>query len=976
MIASKNRYELRQYLRFQLEQMSAKNQQHQFEELAFELARQTVSRRIVPATGPVQAGGDQGRDFESFRTYLASTPMASSLSVAAEGTITLAFGCTLDKALTNKIKRDLRSMFGGASKPNAVYYYAVPDLPVAKRHNLQKLCLDTYGAHLEIFDGQAIANLLAEPEHFWIAEQFLSVPADMYPAVEADADYAALRHRWFDEAREIGSYSDFLEVKRGLRSATFSAELRADLGAWSDLLKETIGKFGPTVERKALYEIAVAQLRGRGSLNPAEWAVTRFFEMFDEASPPNEVEDATLLASYAMSARMRGEFTAPTELVEGWRAKARAAIMRSLAADINDGSRYRLLLVRGHLDFDDLGTDNADQRAERLLTHWEAAAKIAAVSPFADIDALVGLLEMVLPVIGDHPRYQALADHVDAIVSERSGKFAGAEQGRNRAIQYLKVDKLTLAIDQLQRAKDGWFSAETMRGSILAMLNLAECYVQLHLPLAARYYAAAALHLAGRSDGDNLRPLVAQAAFLVADSYLLNGEGLSYLAAFGGAAELHMNFATDPEDLEQHDKFSAGLAQAAQMRTILVKNAPDFEGLVDKIIDGWKLDPAYADGVRTLGGKPPWSDMSPTEIEALLADQLGQGLFGDTGGRVHFRWRALGLSWSIEAAATARLDAERFGAALQIALVDLSDRDLLIIPTDVHIKIEVGGSEPSAVRQEPDNGTLRFIIQLPDGGDKAGEVERTFAMSATMVAQATALPFDEFRQILDAKMERGLLTRAFWVQPVSALLKDVRELLIREMPDLSSLAVPGIAIPPALVHPDLDWRSGPAPGYSTEQSKLALENRYRRTAPIVRKVAPLLMGQMQSRKVLEDHHAGGMPDWQLCNCIYNFTLNAAMEEELGGPLLGGTADAQGVMNRAMKRIERGDIPKIDLAKFNRAFVDLQLGFNTLATLKGWGLEIHRQTPDSVGTKRFLDVRYNNSSDDIEHEDFFGWDSTA
>ncbi|MCI4591124.1 hypothetical protein MOK15_13610 [Sphingobium sp. BYY-5] len=976
MTASKNRYELRQYLRFQLEQMSAKNQQHHFEELAFELARQTISRRIVPATGPVQAGGDQGRDFESYRTYLASTPIASSLSVAAEGTDTLVFGCTLDKALTNKIKRDLRSMFGGTPKPTVVYYYAVPDLPVAKRHNLQKLCHDAYGAHLEVFDGQAIADLLAEPETFWIAEQFLSVPADMFPAVEADADYAALRRRWFDEVREIGSYSDFIEVKRGLRRATFSPELRADLGLWSDLLKETLGKFGPVIERKALYEIAVAQLRGRGSLDPAVWAVSRYFEMLDETSPPNEVEDATVLASYAVSARLRGEFNAAPELVEGWREKARAAIERSLAEDINDGSRYRLLLVRGHLDFDELGTADVDERAERLLLHWEAAAKIAAISPFADIDALAGLLEMVLPIIGDHARYRDLADQVDAIVAERGGKFTAAEQGRNRAVQYLKADKVALAVDQLQRAKDGWFSAETMRGSVLAMLNLAECYALLHLPLASRYYAAAALHLAGRSDDESLRPLVAEAAFLVADSYMLNGEGLSYLAAFGGAAALHMHFATDPEELERHAKFSAGLVQATQMRTLLVKNAPHLEAAADAIVDGWKLDPAYANSIRQLGDKPPWATMSLPEIAALLAEQLGQGLFGDVGGRVQYQWHALGINWSIEAAEDARLDAGRFGAALQIALVDLSDRDLLIIPSDVHVRIETGSAGPSSLRQDPDNGTLRFIITLPEGGDQTEEVERTFAMTATMVAQATALPFVDFRTILDGKMERGLMTRAFWVQPVSALLKDVRDLLIGDMPDLSQQHAPALAIAPALVHPDLAWRSTPAPGYSREKSIQALENRYRRTGPVMLAIVPLLMGEEKSRDVLQACHAEGMPDWQLCNCIYNFTLNAAMEEELGGPLLGGTPDAQGVMNRAIKRIENGAMPKVDLAKFDKAFVDFQLGLNTLATLKGWGLQLHRQTPNSIATKRFLDARYMNSSDDIDHEDVFGWNAAA
>ena len=91
----KNRVQLKQYVRFQLEQMSARNEHHLFEELAFELARQTVTRRLLPATGPVQAGGDGGRDFESYRTYLAATPIDSSVAAGLEGDDVLVFGCMM-----------------------------------------------------------------------------------------------------------------------------------------------------------------------------------------------------------------------------------------------------------------------------------------------------------------------------------------------------------------------------------------------------------------------------------------------------------------------------------------------------------------------------------------------------------------------------------------------------------------------------------------------------------------------------------------------------------------------------------------------------------------------------------------------------------------------------------------------------------------------------------------------------------------
>jgi hypothetical protein len=975
----KNRYQLRQYIRFQLEQMSAKNEHHLFEELAFELARLTVSRRLVPATGPVQAGGDQGRDFESYRSYLANSPIAASVGAGLDNDDVIVFGCTLNKQLEGKIKGDIKTMCSSEPKPDAIYYYAAPDLVVAKRHELQAWSRKQHDAKLEVFDGQAIANLLAEPEHFWIAEQFLAVPAEMYPPIEGTGEYGGLKERWFDGSREIANQADFLEVKRGLRKATFKTELKPDLGKWLALMEGVARSQEGPIQRRALYEIAVGQLRGRGKLDPAEWAIEQFFESFVKESDPaaNEVEDATLLGSYAVSSFRQGDFAGPVEKALAWANHARTAIDQSLAGDLPDGSRFRLLLVRGHLDFDDVAAAKTeDERAEKMLGYWEHAMDIADTSPFADAEAVAGLLETVLPAVGDHPRFRALADRVDALIAERGGKAAGADQGRKRALKYLDAGQLKLAIDQLQRVKEGWFAAETMRGSVLAMLQLAEAYLELNLPLAARYYGAAAIYSIGNSAGDELRALMSSAAFLFANTYLLNGEGLSYLAAAGRAAEIHVNFSADPEELEEQPGFSAAIVQTSQMRAMIAAVAPEFLTHADAILDGWLIDPAYGRAIKEMSGEKPWSVMSLAEIEAMLAKQSGQGLFSDVGNHLRFQWHALGIDWSIETDAKFRIEAERIGAALQIALVDLSDEDLLIIPGDVHIRIEVAGTARSSMHQQPDNGVLRFVITLPTTGESSDEAARTMAMVSTMIFQATAMPFADYRTVLEAKMERGLTARAFWVQPAGRLLGDVRSLLLASFPDLTGDAQPSLAVPPPLAHTELAWPDGPAPGYSAEKASIALNNRYSRTRSLAETVVPQLMANPASWNALEEQHRLGLPDWQLINAIFNFTLNASMEEELGGPLLGGTPDPSGVMQRAIKRMEAGDMPSIDPAKFDAAFLKFQMDLNVMATLKSWGLELHRQTPDGAAIRRFLNARYNNSTDDIPHEDHFGWASSA
>src|SRR5690349_18256860 len=97
--------QLASQIRFQLEQLSERNGHHEFEHLSRWLAKNRVCSNILPATGPVSAFGDQGRDFETFRTYLSQSSIAKSsfIGLASKGPI--AFACTLTKkGIEAKIK--------------------------------------------------------------------------------------------------------------------------------------------------------------------------------------------------------------------------------------------------------------------------------------------------------------------------------------------------------------------------------------------------------------------------------------------------------------------------------------------------------------------------------------------------------------------------------------------------------------------------------------------------------------------------------------------------------------------------------------------------------------------------------------------------------------------------------------------------------------------------------------------------------
>src|SRR5215831_2464109 len=236
-----NRIQLRSYIRFQLAQLSARNAEHEFEHLAFQLARIRVASNLLPATGPVQAGGDQGRDFESYRTYLSTSPIRASAFAGKVSTGLITGACTLEKKIVPKIKNDLKTIFGSGERPTHVAYFCEPNVPIAKRHALQAYCCETYGATLDIFDGDGIAELLADREIAWIAEQFLSIPSDAWPKEPVDAHYALLRERWIAGSRRPQNYADFLDLKRGLRTATFEEVARGDIVHWINSMASFLG---------------------------------------------------------------------------------------------------------------------------------------------------------------------------------------------------------------------------------------------------------------------------------------------------------------------------------------------------------------------------------------------------------------------------------------------------------------------------------------------------------------------------------------------------------------------------------------------------------------------------------------------------------------------------------------------------------------------------------------------------------------
>jgi tetratricopeptide (TPR) repeat protein len=150
-------------IRFALAELRARNGQFVFERLCRELARATITRNVLPATGPVGAGGDQGRDFETFPTSIPDQAGGLGAALGVRDGDSIVFSCTLQQRnIGAKILGDLaRSVSEGPPARWFVAYCEV-DIPVAARHRIER---DARARHddvrMVVFDGNAIAEQLA-----------------------------------------------------------------------------------------------------------------------------------------------------------------------------------------------------------------------------------------------------------------------------------------------------------------------------------------------------------------------------------------------------------------------------------------------------------------------------------------------------------------------------------------------------------------------------------------------------------------------------------------------------------------------------------------------------------------------------------------------------------------------------------------------------------------------------------------------
>lgn len=482
---------VRAQIRFGLEQLKPQNKHHVFEDIAREFSRQRICKNILPATGPVSSGGDQGRDFETYKTYISDIVTIPATQLFEGITINgnLFFACSLQKEIFPKIKSDIKSIFAQTSERRPIIYFCVEDVAVAKRNELIQWCQTEFCAELQIFDGQALSENLSDADIFWIAVEFLNIPADIYPKpTNVNKLYAEYRERWIEQALNPVNVSDFCQIKYGLRKATFHENLKPDLPAWMMAMTKLLGNGNYNLKRKVQYEVCVAALRGQHNLTPYKDTVMEYFKDIEEISDPRDLTDIGILLSYCSSAKDLEEFDIDAAYLHKV-SKQFVACVDLFLGKINEvNNRCLLLGIRAKSCFlQFLQSETPTYNIDEAFKYWTELIQSVEQAPLFPLEQFSDVLDIMTHYIGTDPRFLELTTTLDELLAKRVGGFTAAEKCRDRAIAFYDNGQIIHAIDHLHRAKVNWFSAETIRGTILASCLIAECYSQLGLMYAAKY---------------------------------------------------------------------------------------------------------------------------------------------------------------------------------------------------------------------------------------------------------------------------------------------------------------------------------------------------------------------------------------------------------------------------------------------------------------------------------------------------------
>jgi hypothetical protein len=965
---------------FALSELGADNAHHDFEHLCRHLTRRKVCPNIVPATGPVSAGGDQGADFETYKVAAGAQALSAFFSKSVQDK--WLFACSLEKNYKKKIKSDLKAAKEFPEPVQQLVFFHNAPIPTSSRHKLKKDAIEEFGIELEIFDSKAIAEMLADRETVWIAQRYLSLPSELVLPQEDSAP------DWFQEViqktyieGELTS-AQFFELRDAIRYATHRAELHSNLAELLGQVRLFRSHPIEKISRKAVYEEFVASLRGLETTAGLESVIRQYLERANFLSDPAELEDSAVLATYALAAQHQGILDLPADELRQQEGRILARVSQLAAEATSPARKCPLLFVLGFLALNNYMTLDFESEQEieaALQKSIDSAAKIwlrlmreAKDAPTFPIDRLARLLNDFLVLIAKSSAVDQLVKRVDALSEKRSGKMKVSENHRQRAQAFANNRQFLKALNELHEAHKASFAGGMTFEAVKICLQLAGIYEEMGLHFAAKYYGLAACYASLRLPDEDLRKLAYLGCAIAASADHATGGSLNFFLTahmFAYVAiEYPMGGSEERKGFESAriDFYCILLTRASGLV------AGDLQAfIIDRILPAMGMSEAYEESKPMLDAY--FRDIQTATDLAKKATRQGIAPpFSDVGGMRRTAWRQLGIEWHLQWRTVYETDrqAQALAADLQILLAELATEDLSIIPGKVSVTIEVHDKELE-IEEVPDNTCVTRVIRLPQPGPepREGIAGYAFAVASTLVKTVSALPHKPFLELMEKHYKGGMSSRVtIYVANESLFEEFYDELIYGQIYSTAGSSGAGACDFVVDTWEGLEGPKGLHPLYSAKDSLRAVRQRYETLITLTKDTVRRLMESEQFRELIAELRKLGWKDWHILTGLegvrFNYILNRA-------PRLISAVESHD--NAFLKEIRakgtNEDVFKVPVSAFTLEEMKRNVHLSQLDTLRVLGLEMWQPTPNFSGMDSLL-TRFRYWEDDLPHEDPF------
>ncbi len=250
--------------------------------------------------------------------------------------------------ILSKIKSDIKKIVGSGTQVESIYFFLTSGVPISLNHKLKDWTKEKYLISSEIIDGQAISELLADRKIFWIAEQYLGIPSEIFPRAFNEKDWHQKSlNKWKSLDSPNYNFADFHEVKSAARHAIFSRDANQDILFWIGILEKFRKNKFLELLRKTVYEISVAKLRGLGTLEQEEDYIREYFCEISNLNKSVDLEDANSLLTYCIAAYFQNLVRLKPEEPDSWHNELTQRVDELLSSTTKPGYKCSLLDIRG-----------------------------------------------------------------------------------------------------------------------------------------------------------------------------------------------------------------------------------------------------------------------------------------------------------------------------------------------------------------------------------------------------------------------------------------------------------------------------------------------------------------------------------------------------------------------------------------------------------------------------------------------------